>query len=100
MRIPTRGRKGSFQAATQAAASEGGKVFTQTVGGQVLATVTNPLPERLATPILNWGSKQFAQGASGTVRAVLREPLRTNSTWSLVEHPLLRVNPFVRISSR
>jgi hypothetical protein len=92
--------RGSFQLATQAAKSEGGKLITDTVGGQALNVLTKPLPARVANPVWNWGSKHFAEGASGNVRTFLREPLRSNSTWRQVEYPILRVNPFVRITPR
>ncbi len=92
--------RGTMQLATQAARTEGGKLITDTAGGAALKFLTKPLPERLAGPIWNWGSKHFAQGASGSVRAFIREPLRNNSTWAQVEYPILRVNPFVRITPR
>jgi hypothetical protein len=94
------GGKVAFQAATQAAESEGGKVITQTFGGKALNLLTKPLPARIASPVWNWGSKHFAEGASGNVRVFLREPLRNNSTWAQVEYPILRVNPFVRATPR
>ncbi len=92
--------RGSFQLATQAAKSEGGKLISDTLGGRALNFLTKPLPERVADPVWKWGSKHFAEGASGTVRTFLREPMRNNSTWRQVEYPILRVNPFVRISPR
>lgn len=92
--------RGTFQLATQAARSEGGKLITDTVGGTALKVLTKPLPEKLASPVWNWGSKHFAQGASGSVRTFIREPLRPNSTWAQVEYPILRANPFVRMTPR
>lgn len=90
--------RGSFQLATQAARSEGGKLITDTLGGRALNFLTKPLPDRVGDPIWKWGSKHFAEGASGSVRTFLREPMRNNSTWRQVEYPILRVNPFVRIT--
>ena len=92
--------KGSFQVATQTAKSEGGKLITDTFGGKALNVLTKPLPERVADPFWKWGSKHFAEGASGSVRAVLREPMRNNSTWRQVEYPILRNNPFVRLTQQ
>jgi RHS repeat-associated protein len=92
--------KGTFQLAKQAAGIEGGRVITQTFGGKALEKLTLALPERLSTSVWNWGSKHFAEGASGNVRVFLREPLRNYSTWRQVEHPILRVNPFVKITPR
>jgi RHS repeat-associated protein len=94
------GGKAALEAATEAAASEGGKTVAMTFGGKVLTQITKPLPERAQTMVWNWGSKHFANGANGSVRAFLREPLRTNSTWAQVEYPILRVNPFARIVQR
>jgi hypothetical protein len=94
------GGKAAFQAATEAAASESGKTISMTLGGRVLQKATAPLPERASTWVWNWGSKHFAEGASGNVRVFLREPIRNNSTWNTVEYPILRVNPFVRTVPR
>src|ERR1700752_3011028 len=88
------------KAATEAAASEGGKTISMTLGGRVLQKATTPLPERASTWVWNWGSKHFAEGASGNVRVFLREPIRSNSTWNTVEYPILRVNPFFRTVPR
>jgi RHS repeat-associated protein len=91
------GGRGSLQLATQAARTEGGKLITDTLGGRALNFLTKPLPPRIADPFWKWGSKHFAEGASGTIRTFIREPLRNSSTWRQVEYPILRVNPFVRI---
>jgi len=84
----------------EAAASEGGKTISMTLGGRVLQKAAAPLPERTSTWVWNWGSKHFAEGASGNLRVFLREPIRNNSTWNTVEYPILRVNPFVRTVPR
>jgi hypothetical protein len=55
--------RGSFQLATQAVRSEGGKLISDTLGGRALNFLTKPLPNRVADPIWKWGSKHFAEGA-------------------------------------
>lgn len=87
-------------AATEAVEAGGGKTMAMTTGGKILTTVTKPFPSKLRDLSLGWGSKKFAQGASGEVRVFLRPPFRSPSTWEQVEEPILRVNPFVKIIER
>lgn len=88
------GGKVAFQAASHAAANEGGKTISMTAGGRILNRITD------SDIAWNWASRHFANGASGNVRVFLREPVRLNSTWNLVEHPILRSNPFAHIVPR
>ncbi|HVH70638.1 MAG TPA: RHS repeat-associated core domain-containing protein, partial [Candidatus Dormibacteraeota bacterium] len=88
------GGKAAFEAATEAAVSEGGKTILQTTGGNLLNKVTD------SNVVWRWASKQFAQGASGDVRVFLREPLRARSTWQAVEYPILKAKPWVRLIFR
>ena len=91
--------KGTFQLASEAAASEGGKLITQTVGGKVLNIIApQRSPQFWQDKIWQWGSRHFANGAHGEVRTFIPPPLRANNTWERVEYPILRVNPFVRIA--
>ncbi len=95
------GKGAAFELATQAAESEGGRLITDTVGGQVLKVIA---PRGSASvwrdTIWNWGSSKFAGGAHGAARAFIRSPLRPSNTWETVEYPILRVNPFVRVVPR
>ena len=92
--------KGALDLAKTAAQNEGGKIMAQTFGGKVLNLIPQRTPSFIKDPIMNWGSKQFANGASGTVRAFIREPVRHYSTWRQVEYPILRNNPFVNLILR
>lgn len=40
-------------------------------------------------------SREFAQGASGNVRVLQGETLRTSSIWGRIEFPALKANPNV-----
>jgi hypothetical protein len=40
-------------------------------------------------------SREFAQGASGSVRVLQGETLRTSSIWGRIEFPALKANPDV-----
>jgi hypothetical protein len=72
--------------------------ISMTLGGKVLERITAPLPERASTWVWNWGSKHFAEGASGNVRVFVREPPRSNSTWNTVESRILRGQLLPRIA--
>ena len=93
--------KGTFPLASEAAAREGGKLITHTVGGKALNLIApQRSPQFWQDKIWQWGSRHFAKGAHGEVRAFIRPPLRPNNTWEHVEYPILRVTPFARITPR
>ena len=95
------GSGGSFQAATAAAKSEGGKLIMDTVGGRVLNVIApRRSPKLWQDTLWRWGSGHYARGASGEVRAFIRPPLRANNTWEMVEYPILRATPFARVVPR
>jgi hypothetical protein len=93
--------EGTFQLTSEAAANEGRKLITQTVGGKVLNVIApQRSPQFWQNKIWQWGSRHFAEGAHGEVRAFIRPPLRANNTWELVEYPILKATPFARITPR
>jgi hypothetical protein len=84
------------QSAAQALAAKSGGTTLEALVDKRNITIPDWDANRPET-VAQWDelSRQYAQGASGKVRAVLGNNLRPGSTWERVELPTLKANPNV-----
>ncbi|MEO8648769.1 MAG: RHS repeat-associated core domain-containing protein [Acidobacteriota bacterium] len=101
--------QGTASVANQFAVSTGRQTIGMTPGGSILNSVTGanvfgrPAYEvfpRASQGLWGWGSRHFAQGASGEVNFFGRA-VNPNGVWSTIERPILQQNPdvFIRYPS-
>jgi hypothetical protein len=80
-------------AAIEFAEATGGSTIEGMLGGSVLnATngVTRAISGRFNDFLWNRASTYFAEGASGTAAAFLKESIRPGSAWETIEKPILQ----------
>jgi hypothetical protein len=75
--------------------ANGGKLITDTLGGKALSKLDR-LPETITRPLWDFGSRKFAQGASGTARVAIDGFPSTSSTFVRRELFNLYRNPNVQ----
>lgn len=62
-----------------------------TTKGRIMNTISPHLPKSISTPIWNSLSSNFAKGASGNINVFQNAAgVSLNSTWRLVEYPILK----------
>gem|GEM_PF-6525460 len=87
------GIRGGESTAAGWAAKNGGTTLEMTAGGKALPAFDSGNAASMAA----WrqASAGFARGASGDVRVLQADSVRTGSVWAQVEYPALRANPNV-----
>jgi hypothetical protein len=78
-------------AAADFAATNGMKTLEMTTGGRIMNFISPYLPRSVSSPIWNQLSSNFAKGASGNINVFQNAAgVNLNSTWRLVEYPILK----------
>ncbi|EQA43152.1 intein C-terminal splicing domain protein [Leptospira broomii serovar Hurstbridge str. 5399] len=82
-------------AAGEWAAKNGGITLEQTLSNRGINLPTWDANNPAAIEAWRQASKKFAEGASGNVRVIQGDAVRTKSIWTEVEFPALKTNPKV-----
>ena len=78
-------------AAADFAAANGMKTLDMTTSGRIMNSISLYLPKSISSPIWNKLSSNFAKGASGNINVFQNSAgVSINSTWRLVEYPILK----------
>jgi hypothetical protein len=78
-------------AAADFAKANGMKTLEMTTRGRIMNFASPYLPRSISSPIWNVLSSNFAKGASGNINVFQNAAgVSLNSTWRLVEYPILK----------
>jgi len=78
-------------AAADFASSHGMKTLEMTTGGRIMNSISPFLPRWVSSPVWNKLSSNFAKGAIGDINVFQNAAgVSLNSTWRLVEYPILK----------
>jgi hypothetical protein len=78
-------------AAADFAKANGMKTLEMTTSGRIMNFASPYLPRSISSPIWNVLSSNFAKGASGNINVFQNAAgVSLNSTWRLVEYPILK----------